>query len=52
MAKFVGFLMVFVAVSGALMATPGVPEIDATTGSSAIALIAGAILVARGRRSK
>jgi hypothetical protein len=28
------------------------PEIDAATGSSALALIAGALLVIRGRRSR
>ena len=52
MTKSIGFAVVFLAASTALLAVPNVPEIDATTGSSAVALIAGAMLVVRGRRAK
>jgi hypothetical protein len=51
MIKIAGFAMIFAAVSTALVAS-AVPEIDAATGGSALALIAGALLVLRGRRAK
>jgi hypothetical protein len=31
---------------------PPVPEIDPTTGAAALALVAGAVLIIRGRRKK
>jgi hypothetical protein len=52
MTKFAGFLLMFAALSVALTATPVAPEVDAATGSSAVALITGALLVYRGRRAK
>jgi hypothetical protein len=53
MAKFIGFVVIFAALSTVLMADfVSTPEIDAATGSSALALIAGALLVIRGRRSR
>lgn len=52
MTKSIGFAVLFLAASTALLAGSPVPEIDATTGSSAAALIAGAMLVIRGRRAK
>jgi hypothetical protein len=51
MIKFTGFVLMFAAVSTALTASV-VPEIDPATGGSALALIAGAMLVVRGRRKK
>jgi hypothetical protein len=51
MMKRIGYAVLFFAGCSTLMAA-SVPEIDATTGSSAIALITGAFLVVRGRRAK
>jgi hypothetical protein len=51
MTKIIGFALLLVGTSTALMAV-AVPEIDATTGGSALAMIAGALLVVRGRRKK
>ena len=52
MSKVLGFVVVFAALSMTLAANPtAAPEIDAATGSSAVALIAGMMLVIRGRRS-
>ena len=53
MQKVLGMALMIVGASSALMAgTPAVPEIDASTGASAIAIIAGGILVLRARRKK
>ncbi len=52
MAKIIGFMIVFAGLSTALMANQTVPEIDSSTGSSAIALIGGVLLAIGGRRSK
>jgi hypothetical protein len=52
MTKILGFALILMAASTALMAIPATPEIDAATGSSALALVAGALLVMRGRRKK
>lgn len=41
-----------VSMTGALPPVPTVPEIDAATGITALALSAGAILIIRGRRKK
>ena len=51
MIKIAGFALMFAALSTALTAAP-VPEIDPATGGSTLALIAGALLVIRGRRKK
>jgi hypothetical protein len=52
MIKIAGFALMFAAFSMALTAAPPVPEIDPATGASTLALIAGALLVLRGRRKK
>jgi hypothetical protein len=49
MAKMLGMALMFLGATTALMAV-GVPEIDPATGGSALALVAGALLVMRGRR--
>jgi len=41
-----------IGVVSAAFATPSVPEISPASAGSAIALISGAVLVMRGRRSK
>jgi hypothetical protein len=50
MIKIAGFALMFAALSTAL--TASVPEIDPATGGSTLALIAGSLLVIRGRRKK
>jgi hypothetical protein len=53
MRKIIGALLLVVGSATVLMAGTGrVPEIDATAGVTALALIAGAALVIRGRRKK
>jgi len=51
MNKVLGLVMLVLGLSAALMAQ-AVPEIDASTGASAIALLAGAALVVQARRKK
>lgn len=53
MQKVLGMVLLIVGTSAALMAgTVNVPEIDASTGVSAVAILAGGILVLRSRRKK
>ena len=52
MTKIVGMVLVLIAVSGIALATTGVPEIDPSSGGSALALLSGALLVIRGRRNR
>jgi hypothetical protein len=53
MQKVLGLLLVLVGASSALMAgSASVPEIDASTGASALAIVAGGMLVLRARRKK
>jgi len=53
MTKTLGIALLLVGASVAAMAIPaGVPEIDAGSAGSALALLAGAALVIRGRRRK
>ncbi len=53
MQKVVGMALLIVGASSALLAgTFNVPEIDASTGASALAILAGGILVLRARRKK
>jgi len=52
MTRVLGFTLILVGTSAALMAIPATPEIDATTAGSALALVAGVLLVMRGRRTK
>lgn len=49
MQKIIGFMLLFIGLSGAAMATP-VPEIDAGSGVSALALLSGALLMMRSRK--
>ncbi len=50
MQKTLGMMLMLLAVSAACFASPTTPEIDPATGSSALALVAGALLVVRGRK--
>jgi len=53
MQKVLGMALMMVGASSALMAGAiAVPEIDASTGASALAILAGGILVLRARRKK
>lgn len=47
--KIVGMMLLVIGASGAAFAL-AVPEIDPGSGASALALLAGAVLVVRGRR--
>jgi hypothetical protein len=51
MSKTLGMMLLMIGVAGTALAT-AVPEIDPGSGASALALISGALLVARGRRKK
>ena len=48
--KLVGMFLLVVGMSGVAMAN--VPEIDAGSGASALALLSGALLVIKSRRKK
>ncbi|MDR3699012.1 MAG: hypothetical protein P4L56_05210 [Candidatus Sulfopaludibacter sp.] len=50
MQKTLGMLLLIVAVSACCWAVPATPEIDPAAGGSAIALVAGALLVIRSRK--
>jgi hypothetical protein len=51
--KFVGITLLIMGLSGAAMALQAtVPEISPVSAGSAVALIAGAVLIMRGRRKK
>ncbi len=53
MQKVLGLALIIVGASSTLLAAVvTVPEIDASTGASAIAILAGGILVLRSRRKK
>jgi hypothetical protein len=53
MQKILGLALMIVGASSALMAGMiSVPEIDASTGASALAILAGGVLVLRARRKK
>ncbi len=52
MCKIAGFVLLVIGMSTALMATPPAPEIDASTGATAITLLSGVVLVLRGQRKK
>ncbi len=49
--KIVGMLLVFAAMAMTAVANP-VPEIDASSGASALALLSGGLLILRSRRRK
>ena len=48
--RIAGMALVVIGMAGACLAAPAVPEINAATGANAVALVAGALLVIRGRR--
>ncbi len=51
MQKLLGMALVLVGMSALAMAIPAFPEIDAASGVQALALLAGAALVIRARRT-
>ena len=54
MKNFIGLSMVLLSVGGSAFAgdISSVPEIDATTGAAALALLSGGMLILRSRRTK
>jgi LPXTG-motif cell wall-anchored protein len=53
MQKVLGFVLIVTAMSAVAMAgTAAVPEISPASAASGIAIVAGAVLVLRGRRKK
>ena len=48
--KLAGIALLALGVAGACVASVGVPEIDAASGVNVLALLAGAVLVIRGRK--
>ena len=50
--RIVSSLVLLVGLAGSLFGGISVPEIDANSASAAIALVAGGLLVLRGRRKK
>lgn len=49
MTKIAGLALLALGIAGSCMASP-VPEIDASTGINALALLSGAALIIRGRK--
>jgi hypothetical protein len=43
-------VLLLLTTAGAALAVPAVPEIDASSASTAVAIVAGALLIARSRR--
>jgi len=52
MLRIIGSAILIAAVSSVAMATVGAPEIDPASALSGLTLLAGALAVLRGRRSK
>jgi hypothetical protein len=52
MMKIFGIAVVMMGIATSLMAGTSAPEIDASTGAAAFALLTGGVLVLRGRRKK
>jgi len=50
--KVAGMILAGIGMAGYLAAGGPAPEIDATTGGNALALVAGAILIIRSRRRR
>ena len=50
--KVFGIAVLMVGIATSLMAGAGAPEVDASTGAAALALLTGGVLVLRGRRKK
>jgi hypothetical protein len=52
MSRIVGITLLFLSLAGLVQAITGVPEIDASSGTMALTVLAGALLVIRGRGKK
>ncbi len=52
MNRFAGTLLLFIGATATAMASVVTPEIDASAGAAAVALLSGSLLVIRGRRRK
>ena len=52
MRNILAVVLLGIGAAAAAMAAPGLPEIDPASGASAIALLAGTLVVIRGRRGK
>ena len=52
MSKIIGFAIIAMGIATTLLAGTPSPEIDPSTGVAALALLAGGVLVLRGRRAK
>ncbi len=52
MMKLLGLTVILAGMATTAMAGITVPEVDASTGAAALALLAGGVLVLRGRRKK
>jgi len=50
MSKTIGMFLLLIGIAGSAMAA--VPEIDASSGSTALALLSGALLLIQGNRKK
>ena len=50
--KLIGMILLVIGSASVAIAAPAVPEIDPTSGASVLALIAGALLIIRGRRKQ
>jgi hypothetical protein len=52
MKKLLGLSMIFLGATGSMFAGAVTPEIDASTGAAALALVSGGLMVLRSRRAK
>ena len=52
MKKLIGISLIFAGVAATAMATPTTPEIDPASGGSALAVLAGALLMIKARRKR
>jgi hypothetical protein len=52
MAKYIGLALLLIGTAGIAGAVPAVPEIDPSSGMSALALLSAALLVLRARSKK
>jgi hypothetical protein len=52
MIKVLGFAVLVMGMATAMFAGSSSPEIDASTGAAAVALLSGGLLVLRGRRKR
>jgi hypothetical protein len=50
MRRIIGMALIMAATAAIVLAAPGVPEIDPGSATGALALLAGAALLIRGRR--